>query len=561
MVIFKSPLPVGQHQSLEVIAPVGELALNVHLALAKQHEVKPPFIDVMSGKAWHAEEIRDRVDHLARVLAKQFGWQPNVGTPWDKVVAIYSYNTVDFIILSWAVHRLGGLCLLLHSTSSAGEIAAHLKRVQCAAIFTNEPLLATTRKARELLNGEPQKIFILDVANELLPEGHVNSDLTTVEQLAQKGAELEALEPLKWDAVNGRDQVAYLCPTSGTSGAQKLAKVTHGGLLANAVQTVAHELKTNQGKTEVGLNFLPCSHIYGMMLSHTMATRGDCMVLHPFFDLKRVLGSIARFRIERLYLVPSIISALTRNPFLLDMVDLSSVTSVVTGAAPFGSSLADGLHTLRPKWHLQPGWGLTEGGGASSLTPKDDFVPGSSGVLLPLTEVRLIGEDGKDAEGHEVRGEIYMKSPSVIAGYLEDANTQNPFTEDGWLRTGDIGMFKVSPKGVEHLWVVDRVKDMIKVKGMQVAPAELEAHLLLLPQIAEVAVIGVADKISGERPKAFIVQAKNAGPEEQLRETINQHVEATLSEPHWLGKRIEFVNDLPKTSSGKAMKSVLRAKA
>lgn len=191
--------------------------LDGHAAFSK---AKTPFVCALSGRSYDASEIMHRVDLLARSLALELNWSSTKGTPWDKTVGIFSVNTIDYVILAWAVHRIGGLCLLLHATSSAAEIATHLERAPCQAIFTCEPLLATCTEATRLRSGASSKIFLLDVPRQLLPEGHVPSALTTLEQLVQAGAALDQLSKPQWKSDDGKDQVAYLCPTSGTSGTQ-----------------------------------------------------------------------------------------------------------------------------------------------------------------------------------------------------------------------------------------------------------------------------------------------------------------------------------------------------
>lgn len=179
-------------------------------------------------------------------------------------------------------------------------------------------------------------------------------------------------------------------------------------------------------------------------------------------------------------------AALAVNTFLFDIYDVSSVNSIVTGAAPFDKQLAEKLHAIQPAWQLLPGYGkehaqqrlptadadlssttlgLTESACIATYTSAHDILHGSSGSLLPLFQARLADADGADVEGYDTPGEVYLKSPSVVPGYLDDEEANKAlFSSDGWLRTGDIGLFRLSPNNAEHLFIVDRQKDMIKVK-------------------------------------------------------------------------------------------------
>jgi acyl-CoA synthetase (AMP-forming)/AMP-acid ligase II len=180
-----------------------------------------------------------------------------------------------------------------------------------------------------------------------------------------------------------------------------------------------------------------------------------------------------------------------------------------------------------------------------------------------MTEARLVASDGREVEALETPGEVLLKAPNLFKGYLgNDQATKESIDNDGWLRTGDIGMFKKGPNGAEHLFILDRIKEMIKVKGLQVVPIDIELVLREHPAIADVAVIGVPDENAGERAKAFVVRSELVKPEtneDDLKEAIDEYVQDRLDESHWLHDRIVFVVKLPKSQSGKVLKRELRA--
>ncbi|KAL4928071.1 uncharacterized protein BDV17DRAFT_298800 [Aspergillus undulatus] len=518
-----------------------------------------------SGRSYTLNDIQSRVDALSRSLSHELGWSPNEGSPWDKVIGIFSFNTIDFLIASWAIHRVGGICLLMHPTSSAAEIKRHIALAKCRVLFACRSLLSTATEALSEGEIKDPKIYLLDLPEELAKKTTLpDQGQTTLEQLVQQGSSLPQIDPLQWTAGQGKEQVAYLCPTSGTSGWQKLAMITHYNIIANVIQSGTFEAIHKKGHTETALGFLPLSHSYGLILAHLTAWRGDTYILHARFDMQAALASIAKYKISRLYLVPPIISALVNNPFLFELYDLSSVTSVITGSGPFGPRLADALSKVRPNWQVLPGYGLTETAVIISITNPNHIWLGSDGNLVPGVEARLINSDGVEVENYNEPGELLLRSPSNMKGYLgQEEATKEVFDEEGWLRTGDIAVFRLrdEEKDTPYLDIVDRKKDIMKVKGLQVAPVEIESHLAAHAAVAEVAVVGIRDEDAGERPFAFIIRSPKAFTEldeDALKAELNRHVEGTLSEPHWLRKNIRFVEEFPKSSNGKPLKYKLR---
>lgn len=535
---------------------VGDFVVERKHNLFELSDEKPAVVCALSGKSYTIPDIKNRVSNLSKALSKRFGWSPNSDSPWNKVVAILSPNTIDFLIACWAVHRLGGICLLLHSTSLASEIIPHLEKAKCNIIFTVQPLLPTCLEVDQAIS---LQVFLFDLPKEIPDPSKTNQRLT---QLVEEGSILGDLEDVKWSPAQGREQVAYLCPTSGTSGKQKLAQLTHFNVISNIVQTVIFE-RHCRGHNEIVSGILPLSHSYGLILGHLSAWVGDTVILHPRFDMQLMLQSIAQWKIERLYLVPAIVAALTANPFLFKIFDVSSVKSVVTGSAPFGPRMAESLKAVQPDWQVLPGYGLTEFGVIVSYTSPDSIYLGSDGCLLPLVQARLVSEDGEIVDSHDQSGELLLRSPSIMKGYLgDDAAYRSAFDEDGWLRTGDVATFRKDAKGVEHLFIVDRKKDILKVKGIQVSSAEIEIHLLGHPAVDEAAVVSVPDDDAGERPFAFVVRSPKVKAElddETLKLEISKHVEETMSEPHWLRKNIAFETQIPKSHNGKALKYKLKS--
>jgi acyl-CoA synthetase (AMP-forming)/AMP-acid ligase II len=219
------------------------------------------------------------------------------------------------------------------------------------------------------------------------------------------------------------------------------------------------------------LGLLPMSHIYGLVvICHASIFRGDGVVVLPKFEFATCLKAIQDHKINTLYLVPPIIILMAKNKPVLDKYDLSAVKAIFTGAAPLGEETAEEISKQYPTWLMRQGYGLTETCTVVCSTPNHDIWFGSSGSILPSTTCRIVTVEGKEVTEHGVAGELLVNSPSVVLGYLNNdkANEETFVTdEEGrrWMKTGDEAVIKKSPKGHEHIFIVDRIKELIKVKG------------------------------------------------------------------------------------------------
>jgi acyl-CoA synthetase (AMP-forming)/AMP-acid ligase II len=217
------------------------------------------------------------------------------------------------------------------------------------------------------------------------------------------------------------------------------------------------------------MGFLPFSHIYGLVLiCHTSAYRGDQVIVLPKFDLIHFLQCIQRYKIFEIFVVPPIVVIMANNLELLRKYDLSSVRFLYSGAAPLGKEIVGLLKSKYKNWNMCQAYGLTESATVVTSSARSDIWLGSSGSLIPGAEVRIVSIDGKEIESYNTPGEVWIKAPSVVLGYLDNVkSTAETFVEDKsgrWLKTGDEGEIRVcSESGNEHLWIVDRIKELIKV--------------------------------------------------------------------------------------------------
>lgn len=525
--------------------------------------VRPPLVDASTGRTCTTEEMVEKVETLAAALYQDFGWSRDAeGSAEARVVGVVCLNSIEFLIVCWAVHRIGGTCLLIQPTTSVSDIVSHIEKAQCKALVLCEELLPVCKQIFDRLPILPARTYCLTESPSLREA--LGVEIKSLAQLLTKGHGSERLQNRWMYAGDTFTEVAYLCATSGTSGRQKLARITHANIISNILQVLVFEseVEADTPPIEVALGMLPLSHGFGLVLAHLEIFRGNTTVLHGTFNMQLMLQSVQDYRIKRLYLVPPVVAALANNPILFQLFDLSSIREIVMGAAACSESLSKKMYALQPTWKILAGYGLTECVSPVALTVRSDIAPGSSGLLLPSVKARLIGAAGEDITEHEVSGELYLQSPTRIPGYLGETDEDDAkFLVDGWLPTGDIGFFRQGMNGNEHLFLVDRVKDLIKVKGLQVSPSTIENVLRLHPAVSDAAIVGVDDEMAGERPLAFVVGTDQDMTDQQqqgLLLDLEQYVQDQLDESHWLRKRICFVEELPKTQAGKVQKKKLR---
>ncbi|KAJ6441488.1 phenylacetyl- ligase protein [Purpureocillium lavendulum] len=255
--------------------------------------------------------------------------------------------------------------------------------------------------------------------------------------------------------------------------------------------------------------------------------------------------------------------AIAKTPRIAQSYDLSSVSIAAVGASGISTDVLNAFGELLPECKVIQGYGMTETTGVVCFGNVEDSMTGSCGHLYPGYEARLIDEHGGDIDAYNTPGELLLRSPSVVLGYYEDEVATSEALIDGeWLRTGDLVEIRPSENGHEHVFIVDRVKELIKVRGLQVAPAELESHLVLHSAVAEVAVVPIPDERAGELPKAYVVKAEGVGLDEKaLREELSRYVEEAFARHKHLDGGIEFLDSLPKTASGKMQRKVLKEMA
>ena len=503
------------HRSLHENIEIPDTAITtLVLRHAERLAERPAMIDGPTGRTVTFGQFAERIRRLASAFADE-GVGP--GVTW----ALMAPNSPEYAMIFHGIAFAGGTVTTLNPTYGVREIAHQLKDAQAKVLISSVAFEETAQGAADEL-GIPVIFFDKDGALE--------------ERLKS--------EPMISQVPVDPGDVVVLPYSSGTTGFPKGVMLTHENLVANVLQLEAHK-QVDEG--EVCYAVLPFFHIYGMqVLMNFMLARGATVVTVPRFDMVQMLELTQKHEVTRLFLVPPVVLALAKHP-IVDKYDMSPVREIFSGAAPLGGELAEAA-AARLGCVVGQGYGMTETSPVTHAIQPDNYKAGSIGTLLPNTEARIVHE-GNDMPFGE-RGELWIRGPQVMKGYFGNENaTSATIDEDGFIHTGDVAIMEESG----HTYIVDRLKELIKVKGFQVAPAELEALLVGHDGIADAAVIGVPDEESGEAVKAFIVRAD----EELDEDAIKAYVAAEVATYKQL-KFVEFRESIPKSASGKILRRELR---
>ncbi|MFE0868845.1 4-coumarate--CoA ligase family protein [Streptomyces rochei] len=516
-------------------ADVPPVDLPIHEAVlgrADRYGDTPALIDGTDGTTLTYEQVDRFHRRVAAALAE-------AGVRKGDVLALHSPNTVAFPLAFYAATRAGASVTTVHPLATAEEFAKQLKDCAARWIVTVSPLLDTARRAAELAGGV-QEILVCDSA-----PGH----RSLVDMLASTAPEPSV-------GIDPAEDVAVLPYSSGTTGTPKGVMLTHRQIATNLAQL---EPAVPAAPGERVLAVLPFFHIYGLTaLVNAPLRLGATVVVLPRFDLEQFLAAIQNHRITGLYVAPPIVLALAKHPLVADY-DLSSLKYVISAAAPLDANLAAACSRRLGLPPVGQAYGMTELSPGTHVVPLDamrDAPPGTVGKLIAGTQMRIVSLDdpGKDLPAGE-SGEILIRGPQVMKGYLgrPDA-TAAMIDEEGWLHTGDVGHVD----GDGWLFVVDRVKELIKYKGFQVAPAELEALLLTHPGIADAAVIGSRNDEGNEIPQAYVVRRPTA-PGLSANEIMMYVAERVA--PYKRVREVTFIDGVPRAASGKILRRELRGRA
>ncbi|KAG6817716.1 hypothetical protein H0H87_004507 [Tephrocybe sp. NHM501043] len=558
----------------------------------------PWLINDNTGSALGHAEISQRTRGFANAMSSKW----NIGmcikanrackvidhllTAKGDTVCIFSPNNIAYPVCVWATHTLSGIITPANPAYKSDELVHQLRTSKAALLIIHPAFLNTARTAaREVGLSDDRIIFIEH------PLHKPASDHLTVDELVEYGLSVPvSYTEIRFKPGEAKTTLAFLSFSSGTTGKPKAVAIPHYSVIANVMQMVTHTKlndpshRNKQFKPgDIAVAVLPFFHIYGLVVNlHFCLFAGLSVVVVPKFSFTAFLESIIRYRITHLFIVPPQVVLLCKHPSVKDY-DFSHVKYLMCGAAPLSGDLVQKLCHIFPNASIGQGYGLTETCTTIGMLPMTQKIGtlGSAGQLLPGIVAKVVKEDGTLAKEGE-QGELVVKGPSMALYYL---NNEAAYVElllrswihsqrwnyrsketfvDGWVRTGDEVILKNG-----DLYIVDRLKEIMKVRGFQVAPAELEGHLLSHSDVTDACVVSIPDDYSGELPFAFVVLSEaaarriagNANAAAQEKATLAKYVaDAKVHYKHLAGG-IEFIETVPKNPSGKILRRILRDEA
>ncbi|KAI1047034.1 hypothetical protein LB505_013705 [Fusarium chuoi] len=508
-------------------------------------------------------QFRHMVESIAAGLRRKFKIRDG------DVVLGFCENSILYPAVIFASIAAGGVFTGANPTYTYSELVNQLTVSGAKCIVTDSSRLEMAKKAAKAAGLPPGSLILIDSKDGSSVDG-----ASSFQSLLGHGT-------YSWERISDpkvlADKPAVLNFSSGTTGLPKACEVTHLNLVANAEQNlhldrVARKRKNDPtfAANDVHCAFLPFYHAMGLITFCILNVKRGCTtVVMPKFDLKSFLSTIQKFKVTSLIFAPPVVSMLVKSP-LVCQYDLSSVKFLVCGAAPLQADVEKRLEALFSKTgaRSRQGWGMSEATMAVSIFGPDEFDPshGSVGYLVANMQLQVIDENGK-ALGYEEEGEAILNGPNVFKGYYRNpAATKEAFTEDGWLKTGDI--VKIDKTGL--VTIVDRKKvclpnnsfmaringeyqELIKVKGFQVAPSELEGHLLEHESVLDCAVIRVL-RDGQEHAQAHIVRKKP----DTTAESILSFMDKRLSPIKRITGGIVFTDTIPKSPSGKILRRLIK---
>ncbi|KAG6573594.1 4-coumarate--CoA ligase-like 1, partial [Cucurbita argyrosperma subsp. sororia] len=509
--IFRSQLP-------EVQVPDDITLPEFVLQNAESYADNVAFVEAVSGKAYTYREVVRDTSRFAKALS-------SLRLKKGQVVIVVLPNVAEYAIVALGIMAAGGVFSGVNPAAHISEIKKQVEVADAKLVVTNS---SSFEKVKEL------KLPVIVVGEELI-EGSMNWH-----QL------LEAADRAGNNFVKEDIKQTDLCAlpfSSGTTGVSKGVMLTHRNLVANLCSTLSGVPQEMVGKVTT-LGLIPFFHIYGItgICCATLRNKGKVVVMGRF-DLRTFINALITQEVTFAPIVPPIILALVKNPIVKEF-DLSGLKlqAIMTAAAPLAPELQTSFEKKFPGVDVQEAYGLTE---HSCITLNYGSIGKDNLTLQRKTRGRSLPKN--------TPGEICVRSQCVMQGYYNnEEETSRTIDDKGWMHTGDIGY--IDDDG--DVFIVDRIKELIKYKGFQVAPAELEAILLTHPSIEDAAVVPLPDKEAGEIPAASIVMTPNA---KETEDEIIKYVASNVA--HYKKVRlVHFVETIPKSPSGKVMRRLIKEK-
>ncbi|KZV20099.1 OPC-8:0 CoA ligase1 isoform 1 [Dorcoceras hygrometricum] len=521
----RKPVPLPANQSLDVTTFISSRA----------HSGRIAFIEAATGRQLTFSDVWRAVDAVSTFLFEDYGIRKG------HVVLLLTPNSIYFPIVCLAVMSLGAVITTTNPLNTSREIAKQIADSKPVLAFTIPQLVAK-------IAGSNLRVVILGPsASQSSPDSGNLRVVASIEEMMRREP-----SPTRVKERVGQDDTATLLYSSGTTGASKGVVSSHRNLIA-MVQTVVNRFRLDE-ENSTFICTVPMFHIYGLVAFATgILASGSTVVILSKFELDEMLAAIQKYSATHLPLVPPILVALVNNyETIRKRYDLSSLQSVLSGGAPLSKEVIEGFVEKFPKVTILQGYGLTEstGIGASTDSLEESRRYGTAGLLSPSMEAKIVDPETGAALPVNRTGELWLRGPCIMKGYFSNEEaTASTLDSDGWLRTGDLCY--IDEDG--FVFVVDRLKELIKYKGYQVPPAELEALLLTHPEIADAAVIPFPDKDVGQFPMAYVVRkAGSTVTQSGIMDFIAKQVA-----PYKRIRRVAFADSIPKNQSGKILRKDL----
>ncbi|KAH7161513.1 hypothetical protein EDB81DRAFT_839833 [Dactylonectria macrodidyma] len=500
------------------------------------------FRDGTTGDFLSHVDLKNVATAASIALAKDYGLTAGL------TVAIVSRNSIWYPAAMLSVSRLGGVVTLLPPEAKSADLAYYFESSRSVLIFADTESMDQVRQASQSINIPESRIISLDGSSD---------ETSSLHQLIARGNDLipdHFVEP--WKPLHqATSPCGFLCFSSGTTGRSKAVMISHNNVISQLRQMQA---LTPHSRQSTVLGILPFYHITGLVhLILLPILLHQNIVILAKFDMKRMMDTITNFRCNELWLVPPLLVRLL-NDAVAQNYDLSFVEQFNTGAAPLTDQIIGRLATRFPNIRIRQAWGMTETTSCLTVTPPHLATWANAnkvGKLVPGTDIRVVDPNtGIDVPKGEV-GELWAKGPQITMGYLNRPNEQaETYVNGGFLRTGDLG----SIDGEGFVTIHDRIKEMIKVRGHGVAPAELEDFLLGHPLVSDVAVIGIPHEYSGEVPKAYVVVKPGVQTDAKTERQLLLFVERNKARHKRLSGGVEFIAEVPRSAAGKILRRVLK---
>lgn len=514
----------------------------------------PLLIDEATGQQWTFGQAKENTDLLSVALSERCGIR------LDTRAGVYATNSIYFPIAVWATHRLGATISPANPAFMSKELSFQLEASDSKLLFVSEDAVSLKNgfEAAKLANIPRDRVVVIQEPVTAQKDSESNygriqrktHGAWTLAGLIEEGRDIvkaqgqEVFDSTrhKLQPGEGRTKIAFLSFSSGTTGLPKGVAIQHYAVTSNALQTMAHNKVGNTigapgrfcpGK-DVSLGVLPQVHIFGLSsCTHFTFFAGIANLVMPKFrGIEAMIKTIIKYRISVWWLVPPQVVLLCKDPCIPAYLDeLRKVARfAMVGAAPLSDDLSRQFTKRFPELDWGQGSGMTETCSVTTMFPiGEPAVMGSAGRLISNTEAKVVDSQGREV-GYDELGELWLRGPQITLGYTNNEQaTKETFLPGGWLRSGD----EVKITRQDDVFFIDRLKELIKVKGFQVAPAELEGFLLDHPDVSDCGVIGVQDEAAGELPFAFVALSQDArkrtssagkGEEDAIKQSILKFV-------------------------------------